>query len=599
DDLERAAANWRNIAARDVLAREAATALDRLYAELDKPQELAFALELRRNQEGQSPQGRELAFRLAALRQNRLTDPRGALEVYRQILSEDPTHEGTREALDQWARGTDDDASAAAEILDGVLSRTGDHQKRISLREARLLQATTQTERARLSSEIRAILERDLGQPDAAFMNALKAFTDGLDRDAVQPELERLARATGSFSELAEIYESTVEELPASDEHVLSLLRRAAELREQLNEPEEATRVWKQLLEHAPQDRQALDSLSRLYEKSQNAKSLSDVYLKQAALAQSPQERFELFQKAAEAFEAAGDDAQAIECLKQGFALNKSREVLAQLERLFGKTKRSLEQADVLAQLADTATDPAERLQHVVKRGLLLEKEEQQAEAVRAFAAALQLSKTEPQAVAALERLMANESVRIEAARLLEGAFRELNDLRRLVDVLDVRLAATDASYRIPVLLEIAALREAVGQKNLALTARLKAFSEAPSNEEVRTELERLAADLGAFEELTAAYEDALERGIPEPLAGELWRRLAVIYGDRLSRFDLAARAWNEVLARNPKEMFVLDQLGRIFRRTSQFRELAIVMRRQLGLETNVNVQVNLLFELA
>ena len=78
----------------------------------------------------------------------------------------------------------------------------------------------------------------------------------------------------------------------------------------------------------------------------------------------------------------------------------------------------------------------------------------------------------------------------------------------------------------------------------------------------MREELERLAADLGAFEELAAAYEDALERGIPEPLAGELWRRLAVLYGDRLSRFDLAARAWNEVLARNPKDMVVLERWG-------------------------------------
>ena len=42
-------------------------------------------------------------------------------------------------------------------------------------------------------------------------------------------------------------------------------------------------------------------------------------------------------------------------------------------------------------------------------------------------------------------------------------------------------------------------------------------------------------------------------------MAGELWRRLAVIYGDRMSRFDLAARAWNEVLGRNPKDMFVLE----------------------------------------
>ncbi|MBL8914664.1 MAG: tetratricopeptide repeat protein, partial [Archangium sp.] len=609
NDLERAAINWRQIASRDVLAREAATALDRLYLELDRPQELAFALELRRNQEGQSPQGRELAFRLAALRQNRLRDPRGALEVYRQILSEDASHEGTREALEAWARGADADGSAAAEILDGVLARTGDHARRIAIREARVAHATTPTERARLASEIRAILERDLNQPEAAFMNALKAFTDGLQRDEIQPELERLARATGSFGELAEIYESTVEELPAGDEHRPPLLRRAAELREQLNEPEEATRVWKQLLEVLPQDRQALDSLSRLYESSKNARSLSDVYAKKAELAKDPAERFELLVKAGEAWESAGDDEQAIASLKLAFAINRSRDVLINLERLFSKSKRNLEQADVLAQLAEGAADDAERLGHIIKRALLLEKESQHAEAVRAFSEAHQLSNTEPQVVQGLERLMAirsadesaggTDAVKLDAARLLEASFRALNDLKKLVEVLDVRLTATDPARRVPLLLEIANLREAVGQKNLALTARLRAFGEKPDDEEVRNELERLAADLGAFEELTAAYEDALERGLGEPLAGDLWRRLAVTYGDRLSRFDLAARAWNEVLARNPRDMFVLEQLGRIFRRTSQFRELSIVMRRQLGLESNVTVQVNLLFELA
>lgn len=599
NDLERAATNWRQIAARDVLAREAAAALDRLYGELDKPQELAFALELRRNQEGQSPQGRELAFRLAALRQNRLKDPRGALEVYRQILDEDASHEGTREALEAWARSADADGSAAAEILDAVLARTGDHQRRIAIREARLLHATTATERARISTEIRAILERDLGQPEAAFMNALRAFTDGLDRESIQPELERLSRITSSFAELAEIYETTVEELPAGDEHVVPFLRRAAELREHLNEPEEATRVWKLLLEHAPQDRQALDSLSRLYEKSQNARSLSDVYEKKAALAQTPAERFELLVKAAEAWEAAGDDPRAIESLKLAHAINRSRDVLVFLERLYGKIKRNVEQADVLAQLAESAPDEQERLSHLIKRGLLLEKEQLYAEALRAFGAALAISPTEPQVIAGLERAMTVESAKLESARLLEGAFRTLNDLKRLVEVLDVRLQAVETSQRVPLLLEIASLREAVGQKNLALTARLRAFGEKPELQEVRDELERLAADLGAFEELTAAYEDALERGIPEPLAGEFWRRLAVIYGDRLNRYDLAARAWNEVLTRNPKDMFVLEQLARIFRRTSQFRELSIVMRRQLGLETNVTVQVNVLFELA
>ncbi len=599
DDLERAAANWRLIAARDVLAREAASNLDRLYAELDKPQELAFALELRRNQEGQSPQGRELAFRLAALRQNRLNDARGALEVYRQILSEDPTHEGTREALDQWARSTDNDASFAAEILDAVLARTGDHQRRIALREARLQQGGAPAERARLASEIRAILERDLGQPEAAFMNALKAFTDGLDRAAIQPELERLARQTNSFEELAEIYESAVDELSADDAMRVPLLRRGAELREQLNEPDEATKLWRLLLEAQPQDRQALDSLSRLYEKSNNAKSLSVVYAKKAMLAEDPKERVELLVRAAEAFEAAGDDSQAIDSYKMAFAVGHSRDVLEHLERLFGRNKRAIEQADVLSQLADGANDDRERLGYLIKRGLILEKEHQNAESLRVFGDALRISPTEPYAIAALERLLLLEDAKLEAARLLEGAYRTANDQKHLVEVLDVRLIAAEPSQRVPMLKEIADLRELVGQKNHALIARIKAFNEEPGDADVREQLERLAADLGAFEELAGAYEDALERGVAEPLTSELWRRLAVVYGERLSRFDLAAKAWNEVLARSPKDMFVLEQLGRIFRRTSQFKELSVVMRRQLALETNTAVQVGLLFELA
>ncbi len=233
DDLERAAINWRQIAARDVLEKDAAVALDRIYTKLERPQELAFVLELRRNQEGQSPQGREMAFRLAQLRVGKLNDPAGALQTFRQILTEDPAHAGTREALENWARSDAQDSVAAIEILDPVLGRSGDHARRIALREARFAGATA-AERARLSAEIRVIYERDLGKPQAAFISALKAFTENIDRDGIRPELERLARETESFEELAEIYEATADE--SQNEAQISLLRRSAEIREQLQQ---------------------------------------------------------------------------------------------------------------------------------------------------------------------------------------------------------------------------------------------------------------------------------------------------------------------------------------------------------------------------
>ncbi|HVE87816.1 MAG TPA: tetratricopeptide repeat protein, partial [Myxococcales bacterium] len=167
-DQDAAAAAWRQIAERDPLDRESAAALDQLYTALDKPQELAFALELRRAQEGQSPQGRELAYRLAQVRQHKLSDSAGALQLYRQIVTEDPGHKGARVALEDWVVKKGPVSAAALEILDPVLVQMSDHQRRVQLREARMDGALPQ-EKARLAAEICAIYERDLGQAELAF----------------------------------------------------------------------------------------------------------------------------------------------------------------------------------------------------------------------------------------------------------------------------------------------------------------------------------------------------------------------------------------------------------------------------------------------
>ena len=132
------------------------------------------------------------------------------MQLYRQILTDDPLHVGARDALEAWAKTGSSDSAAAIEVLDPVLAQAGEHDRRVAMREARLSAATV-AERSRLSAEVRAIFERDMGQPERAFMSALKAFTDGLDRDVVKPELERLAELTGSFEDLAEIYEATAQ----------------------------------------------------------------------------------------------------------------------------------------------------------------------------------------------------------------------------------------------------------------------------------------------------------------------------------------------------------------------------------------------------
>lgn len=594
----RAAAAWRAVAERDALQREAAASLDRLYTELNQAQELAWALTLRRSQEGQSPQGREVSFRLAELLRTTLNNPTAALKLYERILAEDPGHPGARAALEEWVKAALPTSRAALETLDPVLKQLGDHPRRVALRETRMEAALT-VEKSELATEIRRIYEQEMQQPSLAFMSAVKVFAAGLDREALRPELERLARETGSHEVLAEIYENAISDLPAGDASAMTLLRRTAELREQLSQPEEAARLWKSLLQEAPQDRQALDALSRLYEKGQNAKNLSEVYAAQAQLATEPETRRGLLLKAGDAYASAGEDAKAIEVYRSALAIKKAPEGLLALDKLFAKGHRVQEQADVLAQLAELAADVESRRGFMLRRAQLLELAENSAEALMAYRGLLELVPGDPQGIAGLERLFAQEGQRLDAARLLEPVYRSINDTRKLVEVLEVLLSSAPPEQRLERMQEIAILRESLGQTSLAFAARLRAFNEFPQAPTVLDELERLAADSGSFEEVAGAYEDQLERGVAEALAGELWKRLAAIYDGRLKRYDLAVRALEEVSKREPYNKEVLESIARTHRRTGAHRELALVMRRQVAAETNVSQQINLLFELA
>ena len=152
-----------------------------------------------------------------------------------------------------------------------------------------------------------------MGQPQRAFQSAAQAFAQNVDRAGAKADLERLARVTGSYEELAAVYENVSAETRGADPDKVSWLRRAAELREHLAQSEESIKDWQALLAESPQDRQALDALGKLFEQTKNAKQLSDVTLRKAQLASDPHERRTLLLKAGEALEAAQDDARAID----------------------------------------------------------------------------------------------------------------------------------------------------------------------------------------------------------------------------------------------------------------------------------------------
>ncbi|MDR0967037.1 MAG: gliding motility protein [Myxococcales bacterium] len=581
DDPEAAAASYRALAESDPLDRDAALALERLYAQLQEPEQLAFALELRRAQEGDSVVGRQAAFRLAELKRVLLKDPQGALALYQRILQGDPSHAETLEALEAWGMAATRGSVEALAIVDPILAQAGAHDRRIALREA-LLASLPTSQKPRLAAEIRAIHEIDRQQPDQAFMAACHHFSQGIDREGVLAELERLARGTDNLEIFADICEDSIDAVGLGDELKLKLLRRAAALRETLDEAEAAIALHQRVLQEIPGDKTAFNALARLHSKTADAASLAEVYLQQLTQVQAPEERKVLLLQAAATLFDAGRFAESVEQARAVLVLDaKSLDALRLLERAYGKLGEWRAQADALKSQCDLLPTQPERERAAFARAQLLDEKGEPAEAIEAFSQLLRENPGDQRAVTALERLFEKERTRPLAARVLEAHYRASDDARRLCDVLEVKATLSSRQERIDVLLELARLREGLGEKPLAFATLLRALGEDASDAAMLDALERLAADTGAFEELAAAYEDALERGPDEAVALSLLRRLGALYTERLPDLERAAQAYELVSAAQPNDAELLDVLARLYRRSNQPGPLVAVLWRQ------------------
>ena len=602
DEPGRAAEVWGRVVALSPSDPAASAALERLLVQLDRPAELVEALERRRSRPGGDDV--ELAFRIAELRRTRLGTPGDALGLLAAVLRADPAHAGARAALLELVSVPGAVGREALAIADALLRAAGEHAARVLAREKRLAALEEPLERARLHAEIRGIHERDLAQPDLALAAAARAFLEGgAAADDAEPELERLASSTGLFERLAEAYEGRA--VTAQAEDALALRRRAARIRtEKVEDPQGAAAAWTRLREQAPDDAEALENLERLYARVSEAAKLAEVARRRAALAEGPQ-RAALLVRLADLEESLGEADRAIAAAEEALVANPAcGPALGILARAYRRAARHGDLARVLRAQADLARDDAvTRHDLLLERARLLEADEDGRGALEAYAEVLAENRREPRALEGLDRLLANRRTRDAAARILEDLYRAQGDARRLVALLETRLATADDAERAPLLAEVAALYERLGEKRQAFVARARSLREVPPGGDdsgVRADLERLAASAGAFEELAVAYEEALARGLSARGRAEVRRRLAGVYADRLGRPELAARALEALLAEDDEaDAEALGALVRLYRGMGAHRDLAGALRRQAGMASTAEAKKQLLLEVA
>lgn len=527
-------------------------------------------------------------YRIAELYERRLGDVARAIELYREILNIQTDHAPTLAALEGIQAG-DDEALDAALVLEPVYDAMGDYPKLIGTLEVQAKHSDDAFTKVDLLHRIARAYEESLSDPARAFDTYTRAVAVDSNNEDSLGMVERLANITQRWPQVASIYDGLLQQLQDDPDRFVALGLRLAQIYEvQLGELEQAVARYRRVLEVEPDNRNALRSLDRLFEQTQNWEDLSEVLQQEAEIGETPDDILQLKFRLGQVYERQLQNVErAIAVYNEVLAAAPEHEPTRHaLEGLFSSGVRQGEIGAILeplyqssgeyeklvavheAQLAQTQ-DPDERLNMFYR--LAEDCEDHLGDPDRAFAVvgrALREFPRDERISADVERLAGSinngwERLANEYANAIEMARPEIQALlgRRLARVFEEELA------------DVAKAEEAY---RYVLTVDAK-------DSDALEQLDRIYSAMEQWNELAGVLEQRSQLGDEVSERVELLVRLGEVYEYQLVRVDDAVRAYRRIFDDLDKaNETAISSLSRIYEAQEQWQSLDEVYRRQL-----------------
>ena len=302
--MENAISRYRRVLAADPENQSAVRALDRLFTQTERWQDLAEVL-VREAEIGQSPDEiLEFKYRLGQVYQVRLGDLDKAIAAYREVISAAPEHEDTLRALEAlFATGTKQ--LEIGEILEPLYQASSEWEKLIRVREAELAHTTDPAERVAMYYRIAEAAEERLLDPVLAFNVYVRAIKESPLDERTSEEIERLASMLdGGWEPLANAYADVlgIEGIDAPTQAVVGK-RLARVFEEELADVAKAEETYRYVLTVAPHESDALANLDRIYTSLEQWPELAGVLEQRAASTEDDHELVELYTRLGQVYE--------------------------------------------------------------------------------------------------------------------------------------------------------------------------------------------------------------------------------------------------------------------------------------------------------
>ena len=425
---------------------------------------------------------------------------------------------------------------------------------------------------------------------------ALEAYerlrqTDESDLEPIE-KMEQLATLLSDWPTLVRVLTAKAD-LLLDDEERASVWRRVGEAkRDMLEDQPGAVEAYERAAELDPDSAFTIDCLIELYENGGEPSRLVELYNRRVEMCDEDDDelKYNLLTLAAKTYEEKLSDRQsAIESLGQALAAQPGdRTALASLNRLYRTEEMWPELLENLKLEASTAESDEDRIGLRRQAGdILSEKLSSYEDALEAYRSVLDEAPSDDASRDAVMRLgKDHEHLREGVAEILVPVLRSTEKHSELAEVLEMRFSVeTDPAERSETLRTIAEVHEShLGSPNEALSALLRALSEAPDAPDLHTDIERLSEASDGWGRYADALFERAQATFDADVAKDLYARLGRIAEEKLSDDKRAVEAYRHAVEQAGDQPELMSALDRLYGRLGDSQSLSEILERRVML---------------
>ncbi|MBN2724900.1 MAG: tetratricopeptide repeat protein [Deltaproteobacteria bacterium] len=597
---------YKEILSDDEMNLKALSALDRLYLETEKWDELSAILDTRLTlTNDDSPDQTDLRYRVGTLKFEHLNEKDEAMEQFALIMENtSPAHGETVQGLMKILLGDGEKSFRlkSARLLAPHFSENNNWEDYSQALEVIAEFEDELQEKLDHYRELLSVVTRKVGDTGKGFEIACTLFKlDPLSEDTRQ-ELRSLSRLDDRLEDLKDLYlefiVSEIENLRLELAWEIALLEE-----EDRDDRTEAEKYYLIVLEENPLHEGAFLALERLYSSSDRWEELRKLYSSTIDAQDDIELKKELVLKLSHLNENMLTDIPA--AIKSYSTLREleggSPEAFESLVRLYELSDDWESLARIYEEDFAYQETPEQQIRYLYSRAdILLHKLNRNMEAVEIVRDILNIRKDHENTRKLLLEMLDIPETRQESSVILSELYEQDSDYESLVHMYEIQLEfATEDHDAVEILARQAdVLTIQLGDPEKAFSALRRALKREPDNEEVRASIEQLAIAINSYGELVEVWKDAISSSKDEEgLILFYTERIARIYERQLSDIENAILWYRKLLdAEGDTEYQAKAALALIdlYSMQSEWIEIIDLNNRQLSWVTEENERKNI-----